>query len=96
MVAVDIADLVSQSEKEGLTLAEVISRELSPREIKKLQAGLSAELAANYKNIEDFMSDVRVPSLDEILSIGEFAEMEPVLSEESELSDDGEPLIDLV
>lgn len=96
MAAADIADLVSQSEKEGLTLAEVISRELSPQEIEELQAELSAQIAANYSNIENFMSDVSVPSLAEILSAGEFAEMESDLPEETELSDDDGSLFEFV
>jgi len=96
MAAAEIADLVSQSEKEGLTLAEVISSELSPQEIDELQTELSEQIAANYCGIEDFMSDVSVPSLAEILSSGEFAQPECDLPEETELSDDDGLLFEFV
>lgn len=94
MAAVDIAELVSQSEKEGVTLAEVICRDLSPREMEDLQAALNAELAVNRKNIEMFMRDVSVPSIDEILGLGEFAELQSGLSDEPQVSDENESLVD--
>jgi hypothetical protein len=96
MATADIAELVSQSEKEGVTLAEVIARDLSPQEIEDLQAALNAELAANRRNIESFMSDVSVPSIDEILGLGEFAEFQSGLPEEPEVPDEGESLVDFV
>jgi len=66
-----IMELVSQAENEGITLAEMISRTMSSEQIDSAKAELSEELSLNYGNIEDFMSDVEVPSLDEIESLSE-------------------------
>jgi len=60
---------VSQAEKEGVTLAEVLTRKLSARDLDEIQADLVEELSSNYRNIEDFMSDVSVPSIDEVLAM---------------------------
>lgn len=60
--------LVGQAEKEGITLAELLTRDLSPEELDNAQAGLSMDLAENYSNIEEFMDGVEVPSIDDILS----------------------------
>jgi len=66
-----IMELVSQAENEGITLAEMISRTMSSEQIDSAKAELSDELSHNYGNIEEFMSDVEVPSLDEIESLSE-------------------------
>lgn len=63
--------LVSQAEKEEVTLAEVLRRTLSAKDMDKMQADLVEELSSNYRNIEDFMSDVSVPSIDEILAMSQ-------------------------
>ena len=60
---------VSQAEKEGITLAEMLTRTLSARDLDNIQADLVEELSSNYRNIEDFMNDVSVPSIDEILAM---------------------------
>ena len=60
---------VSQAEKDGVTLAEVLTRTLSARDLDKVQTDLVEELSSNYRNIEDFMSDVSVPSINEILAM---------------------------
>lgn len=79
---------VSQAEEEGVTLAEVLTRKLSARDLDKIQAALAEELSSNYRNIEDFMSDVSVPSIDDILAMDQ--EEQVGLQSESgrELSDD--------
>lgn len=66
-----IMELVSQAENEGITLAEMISRTMSSEQIDSAEAELAEELSHNYGNIEEFMSDVEVPSLDEIESLSE-------------------------
>jgi hypothetical protein len=73
MVALDIGELVSQAEKEGVTLAEMISRTMTPSQMDELQSGLCVELASNYCTIEGFMRDVQVPGLDELLGSDELA-----------------------
>lgn len=60
---------VSQADKEGVTLAEVLTRKLSARDLDEIQAALAEELSSNYRNIEDFMNDVSVPSIDEVLAM---------------------------
>jgi len=61
-------ELVSQAEREGVTLAAMLSRELSPDEMDNAQEILSSHLTENYLKIEHFMSEVSVPSMEEILS----------------------------
>ena len=61
-------ELVSQAEREGVTLAAMLSRELSPDELDNAQEILSSHLTDNYLKIEHFMSEVSVPSMEEILS----------------------------
>lgn len=63
LAAPSIEKLVSQAEEEGVTLAEVISRELSPEEMDLLQSQIDRELSENYGNIVDFMSGVEVPTV---------------------------------
>lgn len=60
--------LVGQAEKEGITLAELLTRDLSSEELDSAQAGLAVDIAENYSSIEDFMDDVEVPSIDEIMA----------------------------
>jgi len=90
----DMARFVSQAEKEGVTLAEVLTRRLSARDLDKMQAALAEELSSNSRNIEDFMSDVSVPSIDEILAMDQEdqAELESVsgraLSDDNPLESD--------
>ena len=74
MAPVTLVDLVSQAEKEGITLAEVISKTLDPRELDLMQAELAHELSENYRNIEEFMSGVEVPSLGELMNLEEAGE----------------------
>ncbi|HUS56453.1 MAG TPA: hypothetical protein VMY17_00340 [Thermoplasmata archaeon] len=57
------------AEAERLTLAEVVSRELTPEEMDSLQGAISLDLMHNFESISDFMADVHVPSSDELLTI---------------------------
>ena len=74
MAGMTLVELASQAEKEGITLAEVISRTLDSRELDLMQAQLADELSENYRNIEDFMSGIEVPSLGELMNLEEAGE----------------------
>ena len=74
MASVTLVELASQAEKEGITLAEVISRTLDPRELDLMQAELADELSENYRNIEGFMSGIEVPSIGELMNLEEACE----------------------
>jgi len=74
MAGMTLVELASQAEKEGITLAEVISRTLDPRELDLMQAELADELSENYRNIEGFMSGIEVPSLGELMNLEEAGE----------------------
>jgi macrodomain Ter protein organizer (MatP/YcbG family) len=62
VASVSIEQLASQAEKEGVTLAEMISKHMSAEEIDRTQAEIHAELARNYTSIEDFMQDIESSS----------------------------------
>ncbi|OGS55221.1 MAG: hypothetical protein A3K60_04735 [Euryarchaeota archaeon RBG_19FT_COMBO_56_21] len=66
--------LVRQSETEGVTLAEIISRTLTAEELDDVQAELADELSEGYGSICDFMSDIEVPSLEDIMDAEETSE----------------------
>lgn len=91
MAFTSMSDLVSQAENEGVTLAEVIARTMTSEEMDRAQAEIESQLAEGYPGIEDFMSEVSVPSLEEIMDAG-FAgfgvDLEPGLP----LSDDAAEL----
>ncbi len=53
--------LVSQADREGIPLAEVIAKELSVNEIDRIGEFLRKEMSDNYSAIEGFMKDVEVP-----------------------------------
>jgi len=74
MASVTLVELASQAEKEGITLAEVISRTLDPRDLDLMQAELADELSENYRNIEGFMSGIEVPSIGELMNLEEAGE----------------------
>ena len=57
----ELQNLVSQAEREGVTLAEILNRELGPGDLDKIQSFLSDEISRNYNAIEEFMRDVEVP-----------------------------------
>ena len=75
MTRATLIELVSQAEREGITLAEVISRTLSPRDLDLIQSNLEDELSENYRKIEDFMGGVEVPSLTELMDIDAFGKL---------------------
>ncbi len=79
--------LASQAEKEGITLAEKISKTLTAKEIARMQRDLERELASNYRNIENFMSGVDVPSIDELIALGD-EELLDLLGERVDTSSD--------
>jgi hypothetical protein len=64
-------ELVSQAEKEGTTVAEIIARQLTVEQMDKAQAALEEQLAENYRKIEMFMCEVAVPSIDEVMAMSE-------------------------
>ena len=74
MAGVTLVELASQAEKEGITLAEVISRTLDPRELDLMQAELADELSENYRNIDEFMNGIEVPSIGELMNLEETCE----------------------
>ncbi len=63
-----VTDMVSQAEREGVSLAVLISREMTADEMDAAQAELARELDSNFESIRSFMADVEVPSLDEALA----------------------------
>jgi chromosome segregation and condensation protein ScpB len=64
-----IIELVSQAEREGITLAEMISKSMSSEQIDVASMELAEELSSNFVNIESYMSDVEVPSLEDIAAL---------------------------
>ncbi len=91
MASFSMAELVSQAENEGVTLAEVIARTMTKMDMDQAQAKIESQIAKNYAGISDFMSEISVPSIEEILEAGfngfgvEFAAELP-LSDESGLA----------
>ena len=94
MAAIDIRNLVSQSEKKGITLAEMIARSLSPEQMVELQSEISRNVASMHAEIKDFMSDVHVPSIEDILASNDYSDTalstdgDPQLSDECESESD--------
>ena len=66
--------LVRQSETEGVTLAEVMARTLTASQIDRLQQELADELSEGYECICDFMGEVEVPSLEDIMEAESISE----------------------
>ena len=52
--------MVSQAEEEGVTLAEVMARDLSPSDMDRMEQYLHKEMADNHAAIEEFMSCIEV------------------------------------
>jgi len=63
-----LKELVSQAEKEGVSLGVMISQRMTPAEMELAQMELAEEIFSNHSSIEHFMADVKIPSLDEIMS----------------------------
>lgn len=60
-------EMVSQAEKEGVSLAVMIAREMTAEEMDAAQLELASELSTRYTSIKHFMADVEVPSIEEAL-----------------------------
>jgi hypothetical protein len=65
-----IVELVGKAEEEGVTLAAMISAKMSPEDLEAARLELSAELSRSYLSIADYMEEVEVPSLDDIMETG--------------------------
>lgn len=63
--------LVSQADQDGKTLAEILTRGLSSKELDRLQREVTERIRANYASIASFMSDVEVPSIPDFASMTE-------------------------
>ncbi len=63
--------LVSQADQNGVTLAEIMAKELSPGEIDRMQQYLRREMNDNYSAIEGFMQDIDVPGTYDFSSMDE-------------------------
>jgi len=90
MAAIDIGNLVSQSEKKGITLAEMIASSLSPEQMVELQSEISKNIASMHAKIEDFMSDVYVPSIEDILGSNDYSGIALSTDGDLQLSDEPE------
>jgi len=64
-----LGQLVSQAESEGVTLAEVISRTMTEQQMAAAEEEIRAEVARERSEIEEFLSDVKVASLETYLSM---------------------------
>lgn len=85
MSSYGIEELMSQAEEKGVTLANMISTMMSSDEIDRMQDEIKSQMVANYQSIRDFMSDVEVPSLDELseLSADELQRMQEDIADKS-------------
>jgi hypothetical protein len=63
--------MVSQADQEGVTLAEVVSRELSSGDLDRVQEYIRREMADNYAAIEGFMKDIEVTGTFDFSSLSE-------------------------
>jgi len=82
-----LMELASQAEKEGVSLGELLARDMSSDEIDAVQAELEVEIAESYRRISDFMQDVEIPSIDDLLRHGPEESFGTLWDEEPELSD---------
>jgi len=64
-----LEQLVSQAESEGVTLAEMISRTMTEQQMAATEEEIRAEVARERSEIEGFMSDLEVASLETYLSM---------------------------
>lgn len=63
-----VRELVSQAEKEGVSLGILIAREMTAEEMDLAQSQLCGELEASYSSISNFMAKIEIPSIEDILS----------------------------
>jgi len=64
-----LEQLVSQAEREGVTLAEVISRTMTEQQMMEAEQEIGSEVARERSDIEEFMSGIEVASLDTYLAM---------------------------
>jgi len=84
-----LMELASQAEAEGVTLGELLARDLGSEELDSVQAELSSEISEGYTSIGAFMEGVDVPSIEEFLDYGPEEWLKYMTEEEQELSDSG-------
>jgi hypothetical protein len=65
-----LVELVGKAEEEGVTLAAMICRNLSPEDLEAARLELSMELSRSRLVTADYMSDVEVPALEDIVATG--------------------------
>jgi len=82
-----IEELVSQAESEGVTLASLISRYMTPEEISDAQHDLASAIAVFSSRTQDFMAGVEVPSVWEIMEQDESDSGDASAAEASVVSD---------
>ncbi len=82
-----LTELASQAEREGITLGELLARDLTSEEMDEVQAELVRDISEGYREISDFMEDVEVPSIDELLEFGPEDGLEFLMDDDSEPSD---------
>ncbi|UCE91438.1 MAG: hypothetical protein JSV90_08565 [Methanobacteriota archaeon] len=63
--------MMSQADKEGVTLADILARDLSPAEMNRVQEYIHREIAVNRATIEEFMSDIEVTGTFDFASMSE-------------------------
>jgi len=63
--------LVSQADQERKTLAEILSRGLSSKELDRLQREVTERIRTNYASIASYMNDVEVPSIPDFASMND-------------------------
>ena len=63
-----LMNLVSQAEKEGVTLASVIARTMSEEDMARAQSEIAMEMGNSSSSIAHFMSGIDIPSLEEIMA----------------------------
>jgi len=82
-----LMELASQAENEGVTLGELLARDMTSDEIDAVQAELEVEIAECYRSIGDFMQDVEIPSIESLLEHGREDGLGYLRDEGPELSD---------
>lgn len=82
-----LMELASQAEKEGITLGELLARDMASEDMDSMQAELRSEISEGYERIGDFMADVEIPSIEDILTFGPEDILDFLSDDDLELSD---------
>lgn len=69
--------MVSQADREGITLAEVMARDLSSGDMDRMEQYLNREMAENYAAIDEFMSCIEITGTFDFSSMSD-AELDEV------------------